>query len=258
MARLPGNMQQRIKLDVGRYMAGLSVDNVIFGFHDNQLKVLLLECLNLRDWMLPGGFIQKKESLDEAASAVLLNRTGLKNVYLQQFHSFGDPGRSREADTKGFMKSMHLDFEENKWFLQRFITIGYYALVEFEKVVPVPDQMSASCAWHDISDLPPLIFDHRDIILNALTSMRHNLNYQPIGYNLLPKEFTMKNLQSVYETILNRKLERSNFNRKMLASGILDKKEKLFAGGAHKAPYLYSFNKKNYFRVLKEGFNNEF
>ncbi len=164
----------------------------------------------------------------------------------------------KESVIRSVMKSTQLDYEENKWILQRFITIGYYALVEFEKVVPVPDPLSASCAWRDISDLPPLIFDHRDIIMNALTSMRHHLNNQPIGYNLLPKEFTMKNLQSIYETILNRKLDRSNFNRKMLAAGILDKKEKLYAGGAHKAPYLYSFNKKNYFRVLKEGFNNEF
>jgi 8-oxo-dGTP diphosphatase len=251
-------MGNQFNTDVDQFMPGLSIDNVIFGFHDNQLKVLLLECLNRRDWMLPGGYIHKEETVDAAASRVLQDRTGLKSVYLQQFHVFGDPRRSRESLIKGVLKSMQLNYDENKWFLQRFITIGYYALVEFAKVVPVPDPNSISCDWHEINDLPHLIFDHRDIILNALTSMRLHLNYQPIGYNLLPKEFTMKNLQSIYETILNRKLDRSNFNRKMLASGILDKKEKLFAGGAHKAPYLYSFNKKIYFKVLKEGFNNEF
>ena len=149
---------------------------------------------------------------------------------MQQFHVFGDPGRSRESLMENAMKSMELPFETDNWFRQRFLTIGYYALVEFEKVVPLPDSISASCAWHNIDKMPHLIFDHSDIILNALTSMRHHLNYQPIGYNLLPKEFTMKNLQSIYETILNRKLERSNFNRKMLAAGILDKKEKLFTG----------------------------
>jgi 8-oxo-dGTP diphosphatase len=244
--------------DLNLYMAGLSIDNVIFGFHDNQLKVLLLECLNRKDWMLPGGYIHKEEAVDDAAKRVLKDRTGLKSVYLQQFHVFGDPSRSKETIIKGVMNSMQLNYNENEWFLQRFITIGYYALVEFDKVVPVPDPLSVSCAWHDIGELPPLIFDHQDIILQALTAMRHHLNYQPIGYNLLSKEFTMKNLQSIYETILNRKLERSNFNRKMLASGILDKKEKLFSGGAHKAPYLYSFNKKQYFKVLKEGLNNEF
>jgi len=218
----------------------------------------LLECLNHRDWMLPGGFILKTESPEAAAERVLKDRTGLKNVYLQQFHIFGDPKRSRRSLMETAMKSMELPFETDNWFKQRFLTIGYFALVEFEKVVPVPDAISASCAWHDTDKMPRLIFDHKDIIVHALTSMRHHLNYQPIGYNLLPKEFTMKNLQSIYETILNRKLDRSNFNRKMLAAGILEKKEKLFAGGAHKAPYLYSFNKKNYFKVLKDGFNNEF
>jgi hypothetical protein len=258
MAKLPGTKKQRFDLDIDQYIGGLSVDNVIFGFHDNQLKVLLLECQNNQDWMLPGGYIHKGESLDEAASAVLFNRTGLKNVYLQQFYAFGDPGRSKESIIKSFMKSMNLDYGDNEWFLQRFITIGYYALVEFEKVVPVPDKFSLSCSWQDIDKLPPLIFDHREIILKALTAMRHHLNYQPIGYNLLPKEFTMKNLQAIYETILNRKLDRSNFNRKMLAAGILIKKEKMILGGAHKAPFLYSFNKNQYFKVLKEGFNNEF
>jgi 8-oxo-dGTP diphosphatase len=258
MDRKLGNMRKQIDLNVDELMPGLSVDNVIFGFHDNQLKVLLLECLNHRDWMLPGGFILKTESPEAASERVLKDRTGLKNVYLQQFHVFGDLNRSRESLMENAMKSMELPFKTNNWFKQRFLTIGYYALVEFEKVVPVPDSISASCAWHDTDKLPRLIFDHKDIIVHALISMRHHLNYQPIGYNLLPKEFTMKNLQSIYETILNRKLDRSNFNRKMLAAGILDKKEKLFAGGAHKAPYLYSFNKKQYFKVLKDGFNNEF
>ena len=225
-----GNMRKQIDLNVDELMPGLSVDNVIFGFHDNQLKVLLLECMNHRDWMLPGGFILKTESPEAAAERVLKDRTGLKNVYLQQFHVFGDPGRSGQSLMENAMKSMELPFETDNWFKQRFLTIGYYALVEFEKVVPVPDSISASCAWHDTDKLPRLIFDHKDIIVHALTSMRHHLNYQPIGYNLLPKEFTMKNLQSIYETILNRKLDRSNFNRKMLAAGIFDKKEKLFAG----------------------------
>lgn len=240
------------------YLPGVSVDNVIFGFHDNQLKVLLLESRNGEHWMLPGGYVLKDESLDDAAARVLLHRTGLKKVFLQQFHVFGDPKRSKESLIKDAIKSLQLQLDKNHWFFNRFITIGYYALVEFEKAVPVPDIYSTSCAWKDIDKLPPLIFDHREIIQRALIDMRHHLNYQPIGYNLLPKEFTMKNLQSIYETILGRKLDRSNFTRKMLASGILDKKEKLFTGGAHKAPFLYSFNKQAYFKVLKEGFNNEF
>lgn len=245
-------------VDTTQFMPGLSVDNVIFGFHDHQLKVLLLESRNRRHWMLPGGFILKDESVDEAAARVLLDRTSLKKVYLQQFAVFGDPSRSRESLVKELMQSMGVDQQANAWFFQRFITIGYYALVEFDKVKPVPDEISLSCAWHDTEKLPLLIYDHKAIIKAALASMRQHLNYQPIGYSLLPAEFTLKSLQSIYETILDRKLDRANFNRKMLSLGILEKKEKLFSGGAHKAPYLYSFNKKEYFRLLKEGFGGEF
>lgn len=245
-------------LDTSLFIPGLSVDNVIFGFHDNQLKVLLLACKDRKHWMLPGGYILKNESVDAAAERVLLDRTGLKKVYLQQFSTFGDPSRSRENFTKGLMKSMELDYELNKWFLERFISIGYYALVEFEKVAPVPDPLSLSCDWVDIDKLPPLIFDHKAIIHGALVAMRQHLNFQPIGYNLLPATFPLKSLQSIYETILGRKLDRPNFNRKMLSLGILEKKEKLYTGAAHKAPFLYSFNKKVYYRLLKEGIGELF
>lgn len=253
--RYPVSMQG---VDTAQFMPGLSVDNVIFGFHENQLKVLLLESRNRKQWMLPGGYILKDESVDEAAARVLLDRTSLKKVYLQQFAVFGDPARSQESMVKEMMQSMGLDQEVNTWFFQRFITIGYYALVEFDKVKPVPDEISLSCSWHETDRLPPLIYDHKTIIKAALASMRQHLKFQPIGYNLLPETFTMKSLQSIYETILDRKLDRANFNRKMLSLGILEKREKLYSGGAHKAPYLYSFNRKEYFRLLKEGFGGEF
>lgn len=246
------------EIDTTHFMPGLSVDNVIFGFHGDQLKVLLLECQNRKDWMLPGGYIMKDESVDDAAQRVLHDRSGLRKVYLQQFRVFGDPRRSRESLIKGMMKSMDLEYEVNKWFLQRFVTIGYYALVEFEKVKPMPDPLSVSCAWFDIEALPRLIFDHKEIIQAALTAMRQHLHYQPIGYNLLPETFTLKSLQVIYETILQRKLDRSNFNRKMLSLDILEKREKLYSGGAHKAPYQYSFNKKKYLHQLKEGFGAPF
>lgn len=258
MARKPSYPVSMQAVDASLFMPGLSVDNVIFGFHENQLKVLLLESRNGRDWMLPGGYILKSESVDDAASRILCDRTGLKKVYLQQFAVFGDPERSRESIVKELMRSMGLDQKANAWFLQRFITIGYYALVEFDKVKPIPDEFSLSCSWHESENLPPLIYDHRAIVKSAQLAMRQHLNYQPIGYSLLPESFPLKSLQAIYETILNRKLDRPNFNRKMLSLGILEKKEKLFSGGAHKAPFLYSFNKKTYFRFLKEGFGAGF
>lgn len=240
------------------YLPGLSVDNVIFGFHADQLKVLLLECRNRKDWMLPGGYIRKDESVDDAAKRVLQDRSGLKNVYLQQFSVFGETRRTKESVMRSAMKSLDISFKDGDWFNQRYVTIGYYALVEFEKVKPTPDTFSVSCAWFDLNALPTMIFDHKEIVEQALVALRQHLHYKPIGYSLLPSTFTMKSLQAIYETILQRKLDRSNFNRKMLSLGILEKKEKLFTGAAHKAPYQYSFNKKEYFRLLKEGFGMPF
>ncbi|MBA4259675.1 MAG: NUDIX hydrolase [Chitinophaga sp.] len=245
-------------LDTASFIPGLSVDNVIFGFHNNQLKVLLLACKDQKHWMLPGGYVLKTESVDAAAERVLFDRTGLHKVYLQQFSVFGDPKRSSAQLVKGLVKSMDLDETLNQWFLQRFITIGYYALVEFEKVKPIPDSLSLACDWFDIDQLPRLIFDHQAIIEGALIAMRQHLNFQPIGLNLLPSSFPLKSLQLIYETILGKKLDRPNFNRKILSLGILEKKEKQFTGAAHKAPFLYSFKKKEYYKLLKEGIGETF
>jgi 8-oxo-dGTP diphosphatase len=245
-------------LDTASFIPGLSVDNVIFGFHNNQLKVLLLACKDQKHWMLPGGYVLRTESVDAAAERVLLDRTGLHKVYLQQFSVFGDPKRSSTQLVKGLVKSMDLDETLNQWFLQRFITIGYYALVEFEKVKPIPDPLSLACDWFDIDQLPRLIFDHQAIIEGALIAMRQHLNFQPIGLNLLPSSFPLKSLQLIYETILGKKLDRPNFNRKILSLGILEKKEKQFTGAAHKAPFLYSFKKKEYYKLLKEGIGETF
>ena len=241
-----------------RFMPGLSIDNVVFGFHDNRLKVLLLQNKSNRKWILPGGYIFRDEELENAALRILGERTGLNEIYLQQFHVFGSTGRTKEKYLKETMKMMGVNLPENSWILQRFVTIGFYALVEFEKVEPEPDEFSSEIKWWELDNLPDLMFDHEDIIQTAIKDIRLKINHQPIGYNLLPKEFTLKNLQSIYETILDRKLDRANFNRKILSYGILDKKEKQYGGGAHKAPYLYSFNKKAYFEALKNGLEKSF
>jgi 8-oxo-dGTP diphosphatase len=237
---------------------GISIDNVIFGFHENQLKVLLLQVKDKKNWMLPGGFVMKSEHIDEAAARILKVRTGLNDIFLQQFYTFGQPDRSSNEVLVKMLKSLHQKYDKNHWALQRFVTIGYYALVEYAYVSPQPDEISQACTWHDLDKLPSLLLDHKAIIQKALEEMRLKLNFQPIGYNLLSEEFTMKNLQSLYETILGRKLDRANFNRKMLSYEILDRKEKHFSGGAHKAPYLYKFNKKKYFKALKSGLGRDF
>jgi ADP-ribose pyrophosphatase YjhB (NUDIX family) len=239
-------------------LPAVSIDNVIFGFHQNALTVLLLQAKSNQKWMLPGGFVGKDEDLDTAAIRILNARTGLTDVFLQQFHVFGSAKRNRKEHLRGVLQTMGIELTPESWFMQRFITIGYYALVNYEQVVPQPDITSLTCNWQDVSKLPPMLFDHEAIINKALQALRLQLNYQPIGYTLLPKEFPLKSLQTIYETILSRKLDRSNFSRKILSYGILEKKEKHYSGAAHKAPFLYSFKEETYFKALQNGLEKDF
>lgn len=126
--------------------------------------------------------------------------------------------------------------------LDRFVSIAYYALINYATVELRPDALSDSIGWYDIDHLPPLLFDHATIVNRALSVLRDNLEANLVGKNLLPDQFTMKELQCVYEAILGEDLPRSSFQRKMLASGHLQRREKLRHGKAHKAPYLYSFS----------------
>ena len=231
------------------YLDHISIDCVVFGFHEGLLKVLALKVKNEESWYLPGGFVQKNEPIDDAANRILKDRTGLDEIFLQQFRVFGDPDRARPHH------DLYEDMipESENWFASRFLTIGYYALVDFVNVNPTPDQHAVSCTWYDMNDLPDLKLDHAQILQAALDTLRLQLNYQPIGYNLMPKEFTMPELQKLYETILDKKLDRRNFQRRMLGFGILNRSDKPRKGGAHKAPYLYSFDLENYQNALKEG-----
>src|SRR5579862_490277 len=235
------------------FQPGISIDSVIFGFHNNKMKVLLTKLKYVNLWSVAGGFVYKDEHIDDAATRILRERTGLSNIFLKQFYIFGDPRRSDRKFHVNRMRHVGWDADRNYWLLKRFITIGYYALVNFTNVVPTRDYMSDLCDWYDIHDLPPLIMDHGNILGRALETLRTQLKYQPIGYNLLPQKFTMPELQKLYETILDKKLDRRNFQRKMLGYDILNRLEQRRKGGAHKAPYLYSFNLKKYHRALREG-----
>jgi 8-oxo-dGTP diphosphatase len=231
------------------YIPQLSIDCVIFGFHEGELKVLLLQWKDSKRWCLPGGFILKEEHIDNAAVRILQNRTGLKNIYLQQFHTFGDPVRER----KKHGVSQPADVRGKSWLMQRFITVGYWALVEFSKVNPTADDFSLECKWWDINKIPSLILDHNEILDKALSSLRMHIHDYPVGKDLLPQKFTMPELQTLYETILGKKLDRRNFQKKMLSLGILDRLKERKQGGAHKAPFLYRFDSKKYQQALKQG-----
>lgn len=242
-----------LEKDGGSYHPGFSLDCVIFGFRDNTLKVLLLKMRGEEKWALPGGFLMKDEELEVAAGRVLKSRTGLENIFLQQFHLFGSLERNNKAYNEGVLSKRGIEPRSEHWFLQRFLTVGYYALVDFSKAIPRPDSLSDAIEWRSLQEVPPLILDHNEILEKALEAIRLELRYQPIGYNLLPEKFTMPELQKLYETILGKSLDRRNFQRKILSYGILNRLEERKSGGAHKAPYLYTFNLEKYNQALKEG-----
>lgn len=221
----------------------LSIDCVVFGFHDNRLKVLLCKWKNLDLWSLPGGFIFQHESTDEAARRILAFRTSVTDIYLEPFGIFGNSDRAFGDTHRLIMESKGHPFDPNHWICRRFVSIGYFALVDFTRVTPRTDELSDLCEWRDIHELPTLWLDHADIFRRALDTLRNTLDTKLTGFNLLPDTFTMPELQSLYETILGTSLIRSNFQRKILSLGILDRIEKKYSGGAHKAPYLYRFRR---------------
>lgn len=224
------------------FLPGISVDTVIFGFHAKQLMVLLLQYKNTRSFALPGGLIMKKESADEAAQRVLRERTGLHDIFLEQFYTFADVDRSDPSFFRDIMKARGLKPAKDHFLLNRFISIGYYALVDFTKAVPAAGMLADECKWYDLKKLPPLIQDHALIIEKALAVLRENLDKKLVGFNLLPETFTIGELQHLYETILDTKFLRTSFQRKMLNMGILKKVTKKMTGAAHKAPFLYTFS----------------
>ena len=245
-------MNQKPNVYQDLFLNHLSLDCVVFGFHDSQLKVLLLRMKRTKDWALPGGFVKPDETFEVAASRVLKERTGLGDIFLKQFKIFSDPLRSQNNPTVSDLA----DEKDNacfEWFHQRFISVGFYALVDFSKAEPTPDFFSDQCSWKALDEVDSLMLDHTQILTKALETLRLQLNYQPIGYNLLSDKFTMPELQRLYETILGKELDRRNFQRRMLSYGILNKLEERKTGGAHKSPFLYEFNLENYQKALQGG-----
>lgn len=237
------------------YQAGLSIDCVIFGFHDNQLKVLLIKTPYENKWSLPGGFVPIDEDIDDAAVRVLKIRTGVEGIFLRQFATFGKVKRNDKHFGNAILDHLKIPREEGKWLSQRFVTVGYYALVDFLQTVPQQSKKEELIEWVDHKEVPELILDHKEILDKALITLRNELNLIPVGYNLLPEKFTIPELQKLYETILDRKLDRRNFLRKITNIGILNKLDEKKSNVAHKAPNLYTFDKEKYDEVLKNGLN---
>lgn len=227
------------------YLPNIAYDSVVFGYSGEDLRILIMEYHNTGMFALPGGFVKVDEDIDEAVRRGLAERTGLKNIFLEQFHTFGTMARFQPEVMRNILVANNLDATvEYKWLLDRFITVAYYALIDYKDVVPKPDALSDSCRWYPVKKLPKLILDHRKIVEKAVETLRRNIDRKLVGVNLLPAKFTMKDLQTIYEAILGTSIRRTTFQRQMLASGFLVRLEKQYSGRAHKAPYLYSFSDK--------------
>jgi 8-oxo-dGTP diphosphatase len=208
----------------------VTVDCIIFGLDEShQLKVLLIQRANdpYRDyWALPGGFVKAEETLKDAALRELEEETGVKDVFVEQLFTFGDPGR----DPRG-----------------RVISVAYYALVNLGEHELTTSSDVSRAEWFEINNLPKLAFDHLRIFETALDRLRAKVRYQPIGFELLPEKFTLTQLQQLYETILGMEgaLNKRNFRKRILDMGILQEVG-IQEGVAHRPAKLYSFNKEKY------------
>lgn len=235
------------------YIAQLSIDCVIFGYQDKALKVLISKPKYAKGaWALHGGHILKTESIDQAARRILKARTDLENIYLEQFRVFGDENRIINSDFREVMKASlaqfdpeRFDAETIEWLTNRFVCIGYYALVDINKVNPHKGEFDECLEWCNLKDIPKMTYDHREILDFAIEALRQNLDQKLIGFNLLPETFTMKEVQELYEAVYDRPFAMNNFQKKMLDLNVLERLEKKVTGTASRAPYLYRFKKLN-------------
>lgn len=217
----------------------LTVDCIVFGLDNDELKVMLIQ----RDlepfegcWALPGGFVHVDETLEDAAYRELSEETGITNVFLEQLYTYGAVDRDPR---------------------ERIVSVAYYALVNLEGHEIKASTDARNAAWFSISDIPPLAFDHVEIYEMALTRLKGKIRYQPIGFELLPRKFTLSQLQRVYELILEEKLDKRNFRKKILKMDMLEELDEIQQDVSHRAARLYRFNERKYNQMVKKGFNFE-
>jgi 8-oxo-dGTP diphosphatase len=203
----------------------VTVDLVIFTVNKDAVKAMLVKRAEepfSGQWSLPGGFLKVGESLEEAALRVLEEKTGVNEVYLEQLYTFGDPDRDPRA---------------------RIITVTYFALIPWKRLATPESQKVSDVTWQSIDRLPKLAFDHKEIINYAVQRLRAKAGYSNIVYGLLPEQFKLSDLQKMYEIILNKKLDKRNFRKKMLAAGLLQETGRRDTAGAHRPAMLYQFKK---------------
>lgn len=201
----------------------MTVDLLIFSVIENELKIILVK-RGIEpfkgEWALPGGFVKINESLEEAALRELGEETGVKGVYLEQLYTFGDVGRDPR---------------------ERVITVAYVALIPDKDLKLKASTDTADAQWFSVGNLPNLAFDHKKIILYALSRLKSKIEYSNIVFGLLPKKFRMSQLQRVYEAILDKKVDKRNFTKWIMSLGLIEETGERVVEGAHRPAMLYRF-----------------
>lgn len=221
------------------FKSAFTVDNVIFGFDEGDLKVLLIkrgEEPYLGYWALPGYFVYQDEDLDAAAIRVLRELTGLNNVYLEQVATFGAVHRHSFG---------------------RVITVAYFSLIKISNYTIQPSSIALQAQWHSVAKVENLAFDHIAILYKCFARLKWLVRYRPVGFELLPPKFTLTELQHLYEAILETKLEKRNFRKKILSMDLLIDLDETQEGVAHRPARLYKFDRRRYQRFLEGGFSFE-
>ncbi len=217
----------------------LSIDCVIFGFRHSELDILLIrhaEGISKGRWALPGGWIRYNESIDDAASRLLTSLTGVSNIFLEQLRAFG---------------------EVNRYPGKRVITIAYYALINADNYSLSPGFTASDARWHKIHQVPRLPYDHNKILKTGFQYLKHKVRHEPLGFNLLPKKFTLHQIQKLYEAILETELDKPNFRRKLLNMNLLVPCDEKQRDVSHRAANFYRFDKRIYKQLTESGFTFE-
>jgi 8-oxo-dGTP diphosphatase len=247
--------KELIKVNLNQLNPNVSVDCVIFGFDLEKLTVLLIDrgvnkedkCIKLA---LPGNLIYNNEHLDQAANRVLDELTGLKDIYLEQVGAFGDPNRNRKDSDREWLKSIRKEPEA------RVITVAYFSLVKMPDYIPQASSFAKIAGWASVSEINELAFDHFEILQAAKEKLKQKIKIQPIGFNLLPKKFTLSQLHRLYESILEKPLDKRNFRRKIQKLDIVTSLKEKQRDVPHKPSQLFEFNEVRYHELTHNGFDN--
>ncbi len=218
------------------FKTAFSVDNVIFGFDQSLLKILLIKRAERPfkdEWALPGDLVYPDEHLDNAPKRVLKELTGLENVFLEQVATFGKVDRHPKG---------------------RVITVAYYSLVNSANLNPKAYSFAEDIAWHEVSKITTLAFDHKLIMDRCLETLKSKVRSQPIGFELLPQKFTLSELQDLYEAVLGKSLDKRNFRKKIMSLGVLLDQEEYQQGVAHRPAKLFQFDRLRYEDAKSRGF----